>query len=105
LKHNFDVSKVISQTPSYEVKGEEEWLWVCNMKISKTSPKLHFDVTNKDLGLVFHFRILNVFKCWSNLGFYQNSNMHKKIEKPVHIVFLCHILTIEVDKQGLSTLE
>jgi hypothetical protein len=28
LKHKFDVSKVISQTLSYEVKGEEEWLWL-----------------------------------------------------------------------------
>jgi hypothetical protein len=100
LKRKFDVSKVISRTLSYEVKGEEEWLWVCNMKISKTSPKLHFDVTKKDPGLVFHFYVLNVFKCWSNLGFDQNTNMHKKIKqnsknkKPVHIVFLYHILTV-----------
>jgi hypothetical protein len=60
LKRKFDVSKVISRTLSYEVKGEEEWLWVCNMKISKTFPKLHFDVTKKDPGLVFHFLC---FKC------------------------------------------
>jgi hypothetical protein len=91
---------VISQTLLYEVKGEEEWLWVYNMKISKTSPKLHFDVTKKDSGLVFHFYVLNVLKYWSNLGFDQNSNMHKKFrknpknEKPVHIVFLYHILTV-----------
>ena len=41
------------------------------------------------------------------LRFDQNSNEHKKFkknrknEKPPHIVLLCHILTIQVDKQGL----
>ena len=79
------------------------------MKNSKTSPKLHFGVTMKDPGLVFHYHVLNLFKCWSNLGFDQNSNMHNKFkknqknEKPTRIVFLCHILMITVDKQGIST--
>jgi hypothetical protein len=27
----------------------------------------------------------------------------QKIEKPAHIVFLCHILMIQVDKQGVHT--
>ena len=30
---------------------------------------------------------------------------NSKNEKPAHIVFLCHILTTEVDKQGLHTFE
>ena len=43
--------------------------------------------------------------------FDQNSNEHKKFkknqknEKPPHIVLLCHILTIQVDKQDLDTLQ
>ena len=42
--------------------------WICNMKFSKNSPKLHFGVTKKDPGLLFHFHVSNLFKCWSNLG-------------------------------------
>ena len=75
------------------------------MEISKTSQKLHFRVTKKDPGLPFHFHVLNLFKSWSNLGFDQDSNGHKnskKNEKPNHIVFLCHIVSIQVDKQGLD---
>ena len=78
------------------------------MEISKTSQKLHFRVTKKDPGLPFHFHVLNLFKSWSNLGFDQDSNGHKiseknrKNEKPKHIAFLCHIVSIQVDKQGLD---
>ena len=78
------------------------------MEISKTSQKLHFRVTKKDPGLPFHFHVLNLFKSWSNLGFDQDSNGHKKSKKnqknkkPKHIVFLCHIVSIQVDKQGLD---
>jgi hypothetical protein len=62
---------------------EEKLFWVSNMKISRTSENLHFRVTKKDLGLPFHFHVLNLFKSWSNLGFDQNSNGHKikKIDK------------------------
>ena len=66
-------------------------------------------MTKKDPGLLFHFHVLNMFKSWSNLGFDQDSNGHKnskkipKNEKPKHIVFLCHIVSIQVDKQGLDT--
>ena len=85
---------------------EEKLFWVSNMKISRTSENLHFRVTKKDLGLPFHFHVLNVFKSWSNLGFDQNSNGHKikkQInEKTKHIVFLCHIVSIKVGKQGLA---
>ena len=38
------------------------------MKISKNSPQLHFGVTKKDPGLVFHFDVLDLFKSWSKLG-------------------------------------
>ena len=73
------------------------------MEISKTSQKLHFRVTKKDPGLPFHFHVSNLFKSWSNVGFDQDSNGHKiqkkKNEKPKHIVFLCHIVSIQVDKQ------
>ena len=77
------------------------------MEISKTSQELHFGVTKKDPGLLFHFHVFNLFKSWSNLGFDQNSNGHKnskkiKNEKPKHIVFLCHTVSIQVDKQGLD---
>ena len=34
-----------------------------------------------------------------------NSKKIKKNEKPAHILFLYHILTIQVDKQGLHTFE
>ena len=73
------------------------------MEISKTSQKLHFRVTKKDPGLPFHFHVLNLFKSWSNLGFDQYSNGHKiKNKKPKHIVFLCHVVIIQVHKQGLD---
>ena len=38
------------------------------MKISKTSPQLHFGLTKKYPGLVFHFDVLDLFKSWSKLG-------------------------------------
>ena len=78
------------------------------MQISKTAQKLHFRVTKKDLGLPFHFHFLNLIKSWSNLGFNQDSNGHKKFEKnqenekPKHIVFLYDIVSIQVEKQGLD---
>ena len=78
------------------------------MEISKTSQKLHFRVTKKDTCFPFHFHVLNLFKSWSNLGFDQDTNGHKikkyqKNEKQKHIVFtLCHIVSIQVDKQGLD---
>ncbi len=78
------------------------------MEILKTSQKLHFRVTKKDPCLPFHFHVFNLFKSWSNLGFDQDSNGHKnseenqKNEKPKHIVFLCPIVSIQVDKQGLD---
>ena len=78
------------------------------MEISKTSQEHHFGETKKDTGLLFHIHVLNLFKSWSNLGFDQDSNGQKikkkirKNEKPKHIVFLCHIVSIQVDKQGLD---
>ena len=89
---------------SYEVKHEEKWFLVSNMEISKK--KLHFRETKKDPCLPFYFHVLNLFKSWSNLGFDQDSNGHKikikqKNEKPKHIVFLCHIVSIKIEKQGL----
>ena len=62
-------------------------------------------MTKKDPGLPFHFHVLNLFKSWSNLGFDQDSNGQKikknhKNEKPKYIVFLCHIVSIQVDKQA-----
>ncbi len=52
--------------------------------------------------------MLNLSKSWSNLGFDQDSNGQKnkkqKNEKSNHIVFLCHIVSIKVDKQGLDIL-
>ena len=78
--------------------------WVSNMEISRTSQKLHFRVTKKDTGLPFNFHVLNLFKSWLNLGFDQHLNgqkIQKKNEKPKHIVFLCHIVSIKVDKQGI----
>ena len=38
------------------------------MKISKTSPQLHFRLTKKDPGLVIHFDVLELYKSWSKLG-------------------------------------
>ena len=61
------------------------------MKFSKTSPKFHFGVTNKDPGLVFHFHVSNLFECWSNLGLTKiemsiKNSKNQKNEKPTHIV-------------------
>ena len=78
------------------------------MEISKTPQKIHFRVTKKDPWLPFHFHILNLFKSLSNPGFNQDSNGHKnsgknkKNDKPKHIAFLYHIVSIKVDKQGLD---
>ena len=78
------------------------------MEISRTSQKLHFRVTKKDPCLPFHCHILNLFKYLSNLGFDQKIPMcikfkkNQKNEKPKHIVFLCHIVSIQVDKQGID---
>ena len=65
-------------------------------------------MTKKDPGLLFHFHVLKLFKSWSNLGFDQYSNGHKnskkyqKNEKPKHIVFLCHTVSIQINKQDLD---
>ena len=75
------------------------------MEISKTSEKLHFGVIKKNPGLLFHFHVLNLFKFWSNLGLDQDSNgpkNSKKVKNQKHVVFLCHIVSIQVDKQGLD---
>jgi hypothetical protein len=66
-------------------------------------------VTKKDTCFPFHFHVLNLFKLsWSNLGL-DKIQMGIKIEKknqqkgkPKQIVFLCHIVSIKVDKQGLD---
>ena len=59
------------------------------------------------MGLSVRFHVLNLSKYWSNQGFDQDSNGQKikknqKNEKPKHIVFLCHIVSIKGDKQGLD---
>ena len=63
-------------------------------------------MTKKDAGFPFHFHVLNLFKSWSNLGFDQDSNGHKNSKKmknqSTYIAFLCHIVSIQVDKQGLD---
>jgi hypothetical protein len=64
------------------------------MKIFKTSPKLHFGVTNKDPGLVFHFDDLNLLKSWSNLGLtdfqmtIENSKNSKKWKTCAHTLLM-----------------
>jgi hypothetical protein len=60
------------------------------MKIFKTSPKLHFDVTKNDPSLAFHFDDLNLLKSWSNLGLtkIQITIENSKNGKRVHILFL-----------------
>jgi hypothetical protein len=78
------------------------------MEISKNSQKLHFRVTKKDTCSSFHIHVLSLFKLsWSNLGFdkiQMGIKIEKKSEKrkPKQIVFLCHIVSIKVDKQGLD---
>ena len=72
---------------------------------------LHFGVTKKDPGLHFHFHVQNLFKFQSKLGLTEHENEHNKFkkkiknEKPVHIILLCHILTITVHKQVINILE
>jgi len=40
-------------------------LWFLNIsKKSEKSPNLHFGMNKKDPDLVFHFHLLNLFKCW-----------------------------------------
>ena len=73
-------------------------------KFQEHPKSFHFRVTKKDTDFPFHFHVLNLFKSWSNrLGFDQDSNGHKnseenqKNEKPKHIGFLCHIVSIQVN--------
>ena len=92
---------------SYEVKHEEKWFLVSNMEISKTSQELHFAVTKKDPGLLFHFHVLNLFKSCSNLGFDQDSNGHKNLKKMKKWNTNAHSLLMSyskhsIDKQGLD---
>ena len=70
---------------------------------------VHFGVTKKDPCLTFHFHMLNLFKSWSNLGFDRDSNGQKIKQKnrkmknqSTYVVFLRHIVSIQVDKQGLD---
>ena len=78
------------------------------MEISKTSQKLHFRVTKKYTCFPFHIHVLNLFKLsWSDLGFDKiqmgiKIQKNQKNEKQKQIVFLCHIISIQVDKQGLD---
>jgi hypothetical protein len=96
---------------SYEVNHEEKWFLGFKHWDFKNPPKSFILewLARKDPGLPFHFHVIDLFKSWSNLGFDQDSNGHKhskksKNQKPklAHIVFLCHIVRIEVDKQGLD---
>ena len=57
---------------------------IFSMKISKTSPQLHFGLTKKDPGLVFHFDVLDLFKSCSKLGLTRiqiSKTKFKKIKK------------------------
>ena len=96
----------------FQTMNSHVWIEVVSgedMKFSKNSQKFHFCVTKKDPGLVFHFHVWNLFKCWSNLGLtdfkisIKNSKNIKKNGKHVHMVLVCHILTTQVDKQGIDT--
>ena len=53
----------LSRTRFQRVQGEEVGLPSVfeRLKNQKKSPKLYFKVNKKDLNLVFHFHILNVF--------------------------------------------
>ena len=51
------------------------------MKISKNSPQLHFRVTKKDPGLVFHFDVLHLFKSWSKLSLTRIQMSKTKLKK------------------------
>ena len=51
------------------------------MKISKNSPQLHFGVTKKDPGLVFHFDVLHLFKSWSKLSLTRIQMSKTKLKK------------------------
>ena len=75
--------------------------WFQTWKFQKPYQDLHFGVTKKDICLFFHIHVLNLFKSWPNLGFDQDSNGHKNLEKTKngksrHIVFLCHIVSIQL---------
>ena len=58
-------------------------------------------MTKKDPGLLIRFHVYNLSKSWSNkIG--RKLKKKQKIGKPKHIVFLCHVVSIKVDKQGLD---
>ena len=84
--------------------------WFQAWKFQKPSQELHFGVNKKDQGLIFHFHVLILFKSWSNLGFDQDSKCASKFKKKIeklktklkHKVFLCHIVSTQVDKHSLD---
>ena len=47
----------ITHFKQWTLMCEERWFGICNMKFTKNSPKLHFGLTKKDPGLVFHFGV------------------------------------------------
>ena len=53
-------------------------------------------MTKKDLGLVFHFHVLNLYKCWSKRGLTKiemrviNSKKTKKCETCAHSTFMSY---------------
>ena len=57
LQRKNHVHNVISQTLSYQVKGEERWYEVWNMKFFKSLEMVHFGVVKKDPGLLFNFHV------------------------------------------------
>ena len=62
------VCNVISQISSHEVKCEDKWYEVWNMKRFKIWKWIHLGVSKKDPSLLFHFHVLNFCKYWSNVG-------------------------------------
>ena len=95
------------KTLSYEVKhmnrtgfGFQTW------KFHKPPKSFILQWLRRIQAYLFHFQFLNLFKSWSNLGFDQDSNGYinskKNGKKPKNIVFWCHIVSIQVDKQGLD---
>ena len=58
----------ISHFVIWNQERSEEVLDLKHEISQKNTPKIHFGVTKKDPGSLFHFHVLNLFKCWSKLG-------------------------------------
>ena len=71
--------------------------WFQTWKFQKPSQELHFGVTKKDICLIFHIHVFNLFKLsWSNLGF-DKIQMGKHMISDANIISKCGQTSLQLN--------